>query len=420
MSMKRTGALSGVAVIALTAAAFAQDVSGEIKVLNWFGGAEADNFAALQDAFVAQNPDVSFSDVPVSFSGDPRGGIRTALMGGEQVDLIPNTWPAFRAELAAAGAIAPLDDLWDGPLGENVSSDWKEIASVGGTPYAVPYSFGNRSGMWHRIDTLADNGIDPPRTYDDLMASFDTLNAVGITPYANPAKFWAHGELFETLFIRMNGIEAAQQLVAHEIAWTDDRVKAALAKYGEMLEAGCCGDPAMQLGADWNDAARMILNDGEAGFFIMGMWVNSFAMADYGVAPGEDYTLTQFPAMGLGHDDTSIVDNREWSIAAGAPNPEATQAFIEFVSGPEGSAILAGNGWVPTAKEVDASLLDPVMAASLEALDGAKVIGGLGDQLPGDVVDEFRVQLQLFIQDPSAETIDAVTQAIEAKAQSVY
>jgi multiple sugar transport system substrate-binding protein len=41
----------------------------------------------------------------------------------------------------------------------------------------------------------------------------------------------------------------------------------------------------------------------------------------------------------------------------------------------------------------------------------------LGDLLPGDLVDEYRVQLQKFLQDPSDANIDTVTAAIEAKAQ---
>ena len=44
----------------------------------------------------------------------------------------------------------------------------------------------------------------------------------------------------------------------------------------------------------------------------------------------------------------------------------------------------------------------------------------LGDLLPGDLVDEYRVQLQKFLQDPSDANIDAVTAAIEAKAADAY
>ena len=50
--------------------------------------------------------------------------------------------------------------------------------------------------------------------------------------------------------------------------------------------------------------------------------------------------------------------------------------------------------------------------------DKDKVQFVLGDLLPGDLVDEYRVQLQKFLQDPSDASIDAVTQAIEAKAKT--
>ena len=54
------------------------------------------------------------------------------------------------------------------------------------------------------------------------------------------------------------------------------------------------------------------------------------------------------------------------------------------------------------------------------AVGGSKVQFVLGDLLPGDLVDEYRVQLQKFLQDPSDANIDAVTAAIEAKAAETY
>ena len=58
------------------------------------------------------------------------------------------------------------------------------------------------------------------------------------------------------------------------------------------------------------------------------------------------------------------------------------------------------------------------MKAAVDAVASAKVQFVLGDLLPGDLVDEYRVQLQKFLQDPSDANIDAVTAAIEAKAKT--
>src|SRR5688572_1341782 len=90
----------------------AQDLSGELVILQWQGGVEADLWRDLEAAFTAKNPGVTIRELVITAQGDARGGIRTALLGGEVVDLIINTWPAFRAELNDAGLLRPIDDQW--------------------------------------------------------------------------------------------------------------------------------------------------------------------------------------------------------------------------------------------------------------------------------------------------------------------
>jgi multiple sugar transport system substrate-binding protein len=55
-----------------------------------------------------------------------------------------------------------------------------------------------------------------------------------------------------------------------------------------------------------------------------------------------------------------------------------------------------------------------------QAVASSKLQFVLGDLLPGDLVDEYRVQLQKFLQDPSSANIDTVLAAIETKAQGSY
>ena len=61
-----------------------------------------------------------------------------------------------------------------------------------------------------------------------------------------------------------------------------------------------------------------------------------------------------------------------------------------------------------------------VQKKAVSAVANAKVQFVMGDLLPGDLVDEYRVQLQKFLQDPSDANIDAVAKAIEAKAATSY
>jgi ABC-type glycerol-3-phosphate transport system substrate-binding protein len=413
-------ALGAACAITFASVAMAQEVKGNIVFLDWLGGGEGELLHKLEDGFKARNPGVTFTNVPVTFTADPRGGIRTVLGGGEPVDIMPNTWPAFRAELAEAGLLVPLDDMWKGEMGKNLSQAWRDLGSYNGTSYGVPWRYGNRSGLWFRTDVMTKNGLIPPKTYEEFVASFAKLNAAGVTPLAIPAKAWAHGEVFENLFVRMNGIDVAQQLVDHKIAWTDERVKAVFLKLAELLKANCCGDAAYMLGSEWDNAADDVLLNGKAGYLLIGTWVNTRAMDEYHLKPNVDYASIQFPAMGLGFDDTAIIDTREMNVISTGKNPEGAKAFIEYIASEEGSNMIAKAGLTPPSSQTDLSLLDPISAGVAKTIAASKVIFVLGDQLPGDVVDEFRVQLQHVIQDPSEAMIDKALAAIEAKAKEAY
>ncbi len=417
--------LSGVAVAALMGAAapsFAQDVSGELAILQWLGGSEGEMWTKLGEDFAARNPGVTIREVGLTVQGDARGPMRTALLGGERVDLIINTWPAFRAELAEAGIIQPIDEIWAAQnWDEDLAASWKALSQTDGVTYGVTYTYGDRSGIWYKTSHLEEAGVEPPKTWDEFVAAIETLKAAGYdTPIAMPAKYWAHGEWLENLILKTGGVEAANKLASREIPWTDEVVKTSLREFAKLLNAGCCGTPEQMFAGDWDYSADQIFVADNANFLLIGMWMNGRAINDYGLEEGVDYSLFQFPALGLGFDDTASVDAKEVVLTANSPNPEAAVAFMDYLLSPEATTILAEYGFASPSNNADTSLLGPVQQVATAAVAESQVQFVLGDLLPGDLVDEYRVQLQRFLQDPSDATIDAVTAAIEAKAQEIY
>ena len=129
--IRRRTVLAGLgiaAALAFAPAAQAQ-VSGELVILQWQGGTDAEMWAKLEADFAAKNPGVTVRELVVTGQGDMRGPMRTALLGGEKVDIIINTWPAFRAELADAGILRPIDDLWaSAGLDSVLDQSWKDWA----------------------------------------------------------------------------------------------------------------------------------------------------------------------------------------------------------------------------------------------------------------------------------------------------
>jgi multiple sugar transport system substrate-binding protein len=420
ISRRMVLAAAGAALaLGVSSAALAQDLSGELVIMQWQGGVEADLWKDLEAAFMAKHPGVTVRELVMTGQGDMRGPMRTALLGGEVVDLIINTWPAFRAELNDAGILRPIDDQWAAnDWGSKLNDSWKALGQIDGQTFGLTYTYGDRSGVWYKPAHLEKAGIDaPPATWEEFLASFDKLKAAGYaTPVAIGAKYWSHTEWFESLLLRTAGVETASALANHEIPWTDPTVKGALQKYAEMLNAGCCGDPETMFANDWDGAADLLFKADAANYQVIGMWVNARARNDYGLTEGTDYSLFQFPALGMGHDDTSSVDAKELNATSNGANPAAADAFMDFMLTKEAADIIEGYGYASPSSAADLSLLGPVQQVATAAVANSKVQFVLGDLLPGDLVDEYRVQLQRFLQDPSDANIDAVLAAIEAKA----
>lgn len=425
--MRRRAFLAGAGGLALSTVAgvsrAADEVSGELSVLNWAGGTELDMLHNLQKAFLAKYPKVTIREVNVTGQGDMRPGMRTALMGGEKVDLFVNTWPAFRKELADAGILRPIDDQWKAyDWDKRLAPSWRDLGSLNKVTYGLTYTFGDRSGIWFKKEHMAKADItDMPKTWDEFLAVMPKLQKAGFAaPIAIPGKYWAHAEWFETLLLRTAGVEVSAKLGAHQIPWTDPAVKTALQKYAALITGGFCGPAADMLATEWDAAADQVFQANAKNFILIGMWLNARAKDDYKLTEGKDYGLFQFPGLGMGHDDTSSVDSKEFVVTANGANPKAADAFLDFLTTADAANIIAKAGLASPSKEVDASLYGDVQKVATAAVANSKVQFVLGDLLPGDLVDEYRVQLQKFLQDPSDANIDKVLAAIEEKAKASY
>ena len=159
----------------------AADVSGDLVLLDWASGSEQDMIRALEEGFMKAYPNVHFKEINLTVQGDARGAMRAALQSGEKADLFVNTWPAFRKELADAGMLRDLGPLWDSAkLGDSLSDSWKALGSTDGKLYGITYTFGDRSAMFYKTDTMKKAGIDKqPANWDEFVANFEKLKDAG-------------------------------------------------------------------------------------------------------------------------------------------------------------------------------------------------------------------------------------------------
>ena len=138
----------------------------------------ADKFEAEHDGATVENVFVPYDQLNsklVSAAGAKTGPDVVVFNGAEA------------STLALGGALAPLDDYWAGFADADKVSE-SVIHKVDGTTYAVQ-GYVNLLGLWYNADILAEIGVEPPTTMDELeaaMAKAKDAGYAGITLSALP------------------------------------------------------------------------------------------------------------------------------------------------------------------------------------------------------------------------------------------
>ena len=203
-----------------------EDVTGDISVMATWGGEEQESLQAVIDGFNELYPNVN---VTYTSGGDNLAPLlSTAVQGGNPPDIAAVAQPGLMQGFVEQGALQPIDDLRDAIV-ENFGESVADVGAVEGTQYGVMFKGANKSTIWYNVASFEEAGVEAPETWDALIETRDTLSAAGITPYSVGVDVgWPMTDLFENIYIRTAGPEMYDQLVAHEIPWTDQSVKDAL------------------------------------------------------------------------------------------------------------------------------------------------------------------------------------------------
>ena len=223
--------------------------------------------AGFEEAY--PNVDASYTS-----GGDNLGPLlSTAVEGGNPPDIAAVGQPGLMADFAEQGAIQPIDDLRDAIV-DNFGESVADVGAVDGTQYGVMFKGANKSTIWYNVASFEEAGVEPPEDWDGQNEVRDTLLAAGVTPYSVGVDVgWPMTDMFENIYLRTAGPEMYDQLARHEIPWTDQSVKDALAVMAEIV-----GDPSyMAGGTDGalqtempDSVARVFTESPEAAMVIIG------------------------------------------------------------------------------------------------------------------------------------------------------
>ncbi|NHI15766.1 ABC transporter substrate-binding protein [Microbacterium excoecariae] len=213
--------------------------------------------------------------------------------------------PSLTAELADAGNVADFEEV----LGDLGIADQIEPAAVStienlyGGFRALPFEY-NVEGIWYNTAIFAENGIDEPQTFDDLVAAAETLSAAGVQPFsASGEQGWPITRLISSYLFRDLGPDALQKVADGEAALTDPEYVAAAQAIADLGAEGWFGQGVGSI--DMATSENQFLN-GSAAMFYMGSWflsgLNDPEMNQIGV---ENVGFMPFPGVEGGAGDRS-------------------------------------------------------------------------------------------------------------------
>lgn len=413
--LRSTVAVLTVAALTALAGCSAGDDDG-VTTLNFFQfkGEAREDFDRIIAQFEAENPDIKVVQNQVA---DADTIIRTLLVKDKAPDVITLNGNGNFGRLAQAGVFY---DFSDEPVLETINPAVQDILADLGNKQGEVNSLGyvnNANGIIYNADIFAEQGLEVPTTWDELIAVCDQLQDAGIQPiYATLADSWTSVPSFNGL-----GAYAVQEGFFDEMRTEGEDVGADSPASFEKDFAEPL-DRELELysyaqdgyrGATYDDGNAAFAR-GEAAMLLQGIWaVNGIKQVN------PDINAAIFPYPTDSAADRLIVSGVDVTVTMGRDTPHREEAlrFIEFLFRADViEEFAASQNMIPSVE--GAKLSDDLALQSVKPFfDDGNITGFLDHQIPpGIPLAEF-VQESIFTGDSQSTlaTLDNEWRKIAAR-----
>ena len=408
------GALALTAALMTTAAAFAQ----EKRVLKYNADYDPAPLAAMEAIiadFEAANPDID-----VQLNNFDHEGYKTAIRNFLTADApdLANWYAGNRmAPFVTSGQFMDVSDVWEeNGLKESLGSALASM-TIDGKQWGVPYTY-YQWGVYFNEDAYEAAGVEVPGpegvSWEQFVSNCEKFQAADIDCLTTGTKaLWPGAGIFDYMNLRTNGYEFHMALTSGEVAWTDDKVRAAFTEWAKIQPYITKNHAAL----DWQDAAALLVQ-GKAANYVMG----NFAVAVFkeGGMTDENLGFMRFPEItpGLARAEDAPTDTVH--IPAGAQNVEDAKKFLAYVASAEAQTkINEAMGQLPINKDAAVGD-DPFLQSGFEMLSTAD--GGIAQffdrDAPAEMAKAGMEGFQEFMVKP--ENLDRILERLEKMRQRIY
>lgn len=285
------------------------------------------------------------SDIKVVIDTGSTAGAEynTAVRTQVGTSTAPDIWMSWGAAgikpLVDAGAVLPLDTFIeeDPQLKDAFLPSVFDEEVIDGTSYGIPMRGVAPEFLYYNKQVLADAGLEPAATWDELLEQVPVLEDAGVIPIGLAgADKWPNQIWYQFLYARHLGNEAvAEGLAGDASVWDSEQSKAALADLQDLIDSGAFGSnfASVSYGADGSAA---LLRTGKSAYELMGSW-------HYGtIGDTSEIGWTAFPSISGGDgEDGEIAGNLSnfYNVAADTRYPDTVREFLaelysdEFLKG---------------------------------------------------------------------------------------
>jgi len=285
--------------------------------------------ANIISRFEKLHPDIKVEAEALAW-GDLEGKIMAALAAGSPPEL-SHGQPITCAALQAKGLLLPLDDVVKSIGEDNIWDQIKQVGKFGDHYYGLVHAAGT-SLLIYRKDLVNQKGIQPPKTWDDLLKIADQLtmdtngdgkiDIYGLTiPGDNLFINIIMGELIKanggTLFDDKNRPRFTEKPMIETLEFMK-----ALTKY---MPPGWEGHGYRETFANMygQKAAMMFQGYGRGASLIEQYAPANMTSTDY-------FDVWVKPHGPSGNKPAAQVDEEPWMLFKGSKNPEAAKEFLKF------------------------------------------------------------------------------------------